>query len=379
VSAGKRLRVIVEADGGARGNPGPAGYGAVVREASTGEVLVERAEPIGIATNNVAEYRGLIAGLQAAADLGAVEVDARMDSKLVVEQMSGRWQIKHPGLRPLAAQAATLVRRFEVVRFTWVPRERNKRADALANAAMDGKSASEVDLAGLEPEVPTTSAGLVARSSWAPPTTAAATRLVLVRHGETEQTAQRRYAGRADVPLSARGLAQAEATGNRMASMLGAAAVVLSSPLSRCLRTAEVIAARLGSKPVTVEPDLIECDFGEWDGLTFAEVRERWPDLLDRWLASPAVAAPGGESIDAVAARVSGVVPRLLDTHPAETVILVSHVTPIKVILRDALGAGDTLLYRLFLDPAGFSIVDWWPDGGVAVRTVNDTSHLTER
>jgi probable phosphoglycerate mutase len=161
--------------------------------------------------------------------------------------------------------------------------------------------------------------------------------------------------------------------------MLDAAAVVLSSPLSRCLRTAEVIAARLGSKPVTVEPDLIECDFGEWDGLTFAEVRERWPDLLDRWLASPAVAAPGGESIDAVAARVSGVVPRLLDTHPAETVILVSHVTPIKVILRDALGAGDTLLYRLFLDPAGFSIVDWWPDGGVAVRTVNDTSHLTER
>ena len=111
-------------------------------------MLVERAEAIGVATNNVAEYSGLIAGLQAAADLGAVEVEVRMDSKLVVEQMSGRWQIKHPGLRPLAAKAAALVRRFDTVRFTWVPRERNRRADALANAAMDGKAAPEVDLAG---------------------------------------------------------------------------------------------------------------------------------------------------------------------------------------------------------------------------------------
>jgi len=138
---GRRLRVVVEADGGARGNPGPAGYGAVVHEANTGEVLAERSESLGVATNNVAEYAGLIAGLSSAADLGAVEVEVRMDSKLVVEQMSGRWQIKHPGLRPLAAQAAALVRRFESVTFTWVPRARNARADALANAAMDAAAA----------------------------------------------------------------------------------------------------------------------------------------------------------------------------------------------------------------------------------------------
>src|SRR5262245_47767760 len=137
MSAARRLKVIVEADGGARGNPGPAGYGAVVREANTGEVLAERSAAIGVATNNVAEYSGLIAGLQAAADLGAVNVDARMDSKLVVEQMSGRWQIKNPGLRPLAAKAAELLRRFESVTFAWIPRERNRYADALANAAMD--------------------------------------------------------------------------------------------------------------------------------------------------------------------------------------------------------------------------------------------------
>jgi probable phosphoglycerate mutase len=138
---GRRLRVLVEADGGARGNPGPAGYGAVVREANTGEVLAERSQAIGVATNNVAEYSGLIAGLTAAAELGAVSVVVRMDSKLVVEQMSGRWQIKHPGLRPLAAEAAALVRRFDSVAFEWVPRDRNRYADALANAAMDQAAA----------------------------------------------------------------------------------------------------------------------------------------------------------------------------------------------------------------------------------------------
>lgn len=131
------MRVVVEADGGARGNPGPAGFGAVVRDAESGAVLAERSESLGIATNNVAEYSGLIAGLAAAAELGATEVEVRMDSKLVVEQMSGRWQIKHPGLRPLAARAADLIRRFETVAFHWIPRSQNTLADGLANAAMD--------------------------------------------------------------------------------------------------------------------------------------------------------------------------------------------------------------------------------------------------
>ncbi len=147
--------VLVEADGGSRGNPGPAGYGAVLRDAATGEVLAERSEAIGTATNNVAEYRGLIAGLAAAAELGADEVEVRMDSKLVVEQMCGRWQIKHPGLRPLAAEAAQLVGGFTAVRFSWIPRERNTHADALANAAMDAAAASGVAPPGPSHRAPT--------------------------------------------------------------------------------------------------------------------------------------------------------------------------------------------------------------------------------
>src|SRR5213079_2935535 len=108
-----------------------------------------------------------------------------------------------------------------------------------------------------------------------------ATRLILVRHGETALTAQRRYSGRGDVPLSAVGTAQAKATAKRVAALCERdVPVVVSSPLSRCVRTAELIAAKVGAAaspgPVQVEDDLIECDFGEWEGLTFAEVREKW-------------------------------------------------------------------------------------------------------
>ena len=136
-------RLTVEADGGSRGNPGVAGYGALVRDGDTGALLAERAEPLGKASNNVAEYRGLIAGLEAALaiDPSAV-VLARMDSKLVVEQMSGRWKIKHEDMRRLALQArdvaAQIIAAGGAVRYEWIPREINKDADALSNVAMDG-------------------------------------------------------------------------------------------------------------------------------------------------------------------------------------------------------------------------------------------------
>lgn len=130
-------RLIVEADGGSRGNPGVAGYGSLVRDADTGALLAERAAPLGKESNNVAEYTGLIEGLRAVVDHApGAAVTVRMDSKLVVEQMSGRWKIKHPDMQKLAAIARDLIGSREV-RFTWVPRAQNSRADAAANAAMD--------------------------------------------------------------------------------------------------------------------------------------------------------------------------------------------------------------------------------------------------
>jgi ribonuclease H / adenosylcobalamin/alpha-ribazole phosphatase len=365
------LKVIVEADGGSRGNPGPAGYGAVVREAATGEILLERYASLGITTNNVAEYSGLIAGLRAALELGSTRVDVRMDSRLVIEQMSGRWQIKNPGLRPLAAEAATLVGRFAAVTFEWVPRERNRVADALANRAMDEAAGKPVhDL--IEPEIPDRKPA----PSWAPPSLDNATRIILVRHGETALTAQGRYSGRGDVPLSDQGEAQAMAAAGRVAGIARDVAAVVTSPLSRCTRTAELIAAELGGVDVTVMPDLTECDFGEWEGLTFAEVRERWPDAMAAWLGSTRVAPPGGESFEAVAKRAQAAMGAVLRAYPSEVVVVVSHVSPIKLILRDALAASDAFLHRLYLDTAGISTMDLWPDGGVAVRSVNETAHL---
>ena len=134
-------KLLIQADGGSRGNPGTAGYGAVVLDAVTGEVLAEVSEAIGRATNNVAEYSGLVAGLRAAGKLvpGAT-AEVRMDSKLVVEQMSGRWKIKHPDLQPLAAEARQAAKALGRVTYTWVPRERNTHADRLANQAMDSVS-----------------------------------------------------------------------------------------------------------------------------------------------------------------------------------------------------------------------------------------------
>lgn len=352
------MKVVIEADGGARGNPGPAGYGAVVRDAASGAVLAERWEALGLATNNVAEYSGLVAGLEAAVEAGASEVEVRMDSKLVIEQMTGRWQIKNPGLRPLAAKAAALVRKFQSVEYLWIPREQNKHADALANRAMDGAAAVTSDEAETDPP-PT---------NWEP-RTAPATRLILVRHGETMLTAEKRYSGRGDVPLSEMGRRQAQAVAARVAVM--DPSVVVTSPLKRCVDTASLVGA-----PVVVEPDLIECDFGQWEGLTFAEVRERFKKEMTAWLGSTAAAPPGGESFQQVAKRVRAVVAGLRRTYAGQTVAVVSHVSPIKLILRDALAAGDAMLHRLYLDPTGLSIVDLYLDDGVAVRTVNDISHL---
>lgn len=404
------LRVVVEADGGARGNPGPAGYGALVRDAATGEVLAERAAAIGVATNNVAEYQGLIAGLAAAAELGADEVEVRMDSKLVVEQMTGRWKIKHPGLRPLAAQAAGLVRRFRSVGWQWVPRERNREADRLANQAMDqaaragrggpakGGPPAPAPTAGGPPTPAPTAGGQAApagssapiptptpagpatgkpapvRGGWEPPE-GQPTRLILIRHGATARTAERRYSGRADVPLSAEGRAQAEAVAGRVAALAPTVTAVVSSPLTRCTATAAVVARAVGDPPVVNDPDLTECDLGEWEGGTFAEVRRRWPAELAAWQAGSG-AAPGGESLRQVGKRVRRATAALRETYPGGTVVVVSHVWPLKLMLRDALAAGDAFLTRLLLAPAGLSLLDTYPDGTVAVHTVNDTGHL---
>ncbi|MEU9559979.1 bifunctional RNase H/acid phosphatase [Streptomyces fumanus] len=499
---------VVEADGGSRGNPGPAGYGAVVRDAATGQVLAETAEYLGVVTNNVAEYRGLLAGLRAAHALDpAAAVHVRMDSKLVVEQMSGRWKIKHPDMKPLATEARAVFPAGRVT-YEWIPRAENKHADRLANEAMDAGArgerwsatgsraeleagtagagadegatgaetaeAPEADAArapGAEvpeadaartpgAEVPETDAARapaaevpeadaarapgaevpeadaarapaaevpeadaarapaaevpeadaarapaaeapeadaarasgarttpntadvratrkIATPGWGPPDMGAPATFVLLRHGETPLTPQKRFSGSggSDPSLSATGREQAARAAESLARR-GTIQAVVSSPLARTRETAGIVAARLGLD-VTVEEGLRETDFGAWEGLTFGEVRERWPEDLNAWLASPdAEPTGGGESFAATGDRIAATRDKLVAAYAGRTVLLVSHVTPIKTLVRLALGAPPESLFRMELSAASLSAIAYYADGNASVRLFNDTSHL---
>ncbi|MFI6410942.1 bifunctional RNase H/acid phosphatase [Streptomyces sp. NPDC050585] len=515
-AAGVR-ELIVEADGGSRGNPGPAGYGAVVLDPVTGEALAEAAEYIGVATNNVAEYKGLLAGLRAARELAPdASVRVRMDSKLVVEQMSGRWKIKHPDMKPLAAEAARIYPPGQVT-YEWIPRERNKHADRLANEAMDagrqgrqwqpstsraaldasaarvaGEATGTGRVTGGTEGVPrvvgdaaagaararaalaatastgtpapgtastgtpapgtastgtpapgtastgtpapgTASTGTAATSAAASSATGAAApgprpgtadrvldaprpadaprpdatapaptggdgsaatpatpsrgwaapadlgapaTFVLLRHGETALTPEKRFSGSggSDPELSAAGRRQADAVAAALAAR-GTVQEIVSSPLLRCRQTALTVAERLGLD-VRIDDGLREADFGAWEGLTFAEVQERYPDDLNAWLASPKAAPTGGESFAAVSRRVAAARDRLTERHAGRTVLLVTHVTPIKTLVRLALGAPPEALFRMELSAASLSAVAYYRDGNASVRLLNDTSHL---
>ncbi|MFJ4831200.1 bifunctional RNase H/acid phosphatase [Streptomyces sp. NPDC088747] len=500
---------IVEADGGSRGNPGPAGYGAVVVDAATGETLAEAAEYIGVATNNVAEYRGLIAGLTAARALDpGAPVHVRMDSKLVVEQMSGRWKIKHPDMKPLAAQAARILPPSQVT-YEWIPREQNKHADRLANEAMDAakrgdtpalkapapeaprqgrgelrdqppragsrtavggeaasaavrgeRAASEVpgfqgreELRGQPPragsrtavggeaasaavrgeraasEVPgfqgreelrgqppragsrataeggsPSPGGEAARAAgaradnarandmraarnvatgtptvgWgAPPDLGPPTTFVLLRHGETPLTPQKRFSGSGGTnpALSPAGRDQAERAASSLATP-GTIQAIVASPLTRTRETAATVATRLGLE-VVIDEGLRETDFGAWEGMTFGEVRERYPEDLNAWLASPdAEPTGGGESFTATAHRISATRDKLTAAYAGRTVLLVTHVTPIKTLVRLAIGAPAESLFRMELSAASLSTVAYYADGNASLRLFNDTSHL---
>ncbi|MBV1947521.1 bifunctional RNase H/acid phosphatase [Streptomyces sp. BV129] len=461
---------VVEADGGSRGNPGPAGYGAAVSDAATGETLAEAAEFIGVATNNVAEYRGLLAGLRAAHALDPeARVAVRMDSKLVVEQMSGRWKIKHPDMKPLATEARRIFPPGRVT-YEWIPRERNKHADRLANEAMDAGAKGEAwtprlpapvapapegppgdaragaaaaraalaqgrgapsagegdsgphlaapgtgepgDAAGsaADASVPqaaaaddraptgaapasgasagrhradaraarTVASATTSAPGWsAAPDLGAPATFVLLRHGETPLTPQKRFSGSggSDPALSEAGREQARLVAAALARR-GTVQAVVASPLARTRETAGVVADRLGLD-VSVDDGLRETDFGAWEGLTFGEVRERYPDDLNAWLGDPeACPTGGGESFARTAERIEEARARLVAAYAGRTVLLVTHVTPIKTLLRLALGAPPESLFRMELSAASLSAVAYYADGNASVRLFNDTSHL---
>ena len=442
----RRRALLVEADGGSRGNPGVAGYGALVRDARSGELLAERAAPLGTASNNVAEYSGLVAGLQAVLDLGLARtatVEVRMDSKLVVEQMTGRWKIKHADMKRLALDARRLVDQIQEqdgrVSFTWIPRDQNGDADALSNDGMDGHtvrrdhvpvlaeasaqqqeapwSLFDEDAGGDQDgpdgpdgpddqtpahggERPVAGGGPAyqARQEVRPtfgeerapvadlvlsdetvPVLEGQTRLVLVRHGITDFTAQHRVDGRggSDPALNATGMAQARAAAQAVVRLVDRSepgpVSVVSSSLQRARQTGQVIATALGVQ-LEEDRDWDEQGFGDWDGRTMPELVEQFGDELLRLRTDAGYARPGGESRTAVDERVGLALARALLC--GGTVVVATHRVVLMSVLARFLGMDHERAWSLATAPASLTAVEVWPDGVAQVAFVNDTHHL---
>ena len=411
--------LLVYADGGSRGNPGVAGYGAVVLDAATGALLAERAEPLGQASNNVAEYSGLIAGLRAAAEIDpGAEIEARLDSKLVVEQLSGRWKVKHADMRRLALEArdvvAAIVAAGGSVRYAWVPREQNTAADRLSNVAMDGDSVSrdlwrdssepsgagasgpavsDADVSGADPSGAGASGAGVAAEPPRPPRVpeaavvaqamgtgagsrpgrGAVTRLVLVRHGVTAFTVEGRLDGRGghDPSLSDRGQAQAERAASSVAALLdGGPARVVTSSLARAVETGAAIAAALGVSP-QVDADFDEQSFGDWDGALISDLIASAPEELLRFRQDPDYARPGGETHWELMERVRDAYERALGA--GGTTVVATHRKPIMCVLAHVLDLTPEASWRLAASPGSLQAIEVWEDGTTSVAFTNRT------
>ncbi|MFC6707497.1 bifunctional RNase H/acid phosphatase [Flexivirga alba] len=370
--------LIIEADGGSRGNPGVAGYGALVRDAQDRSLLAERAAPLGKASNNVAEYQGLIAGLHAAEaiDPGA-DIVVRMDSRLVVEQMAGRWKIKHEDMRRLAGEAQDIVRRLRAaggsIEWTWIPRAQNKAADKLSNDGMDGKDV-ERDLWREASDDDDTPASTQEPGPSVPKRTVQ-TRLILLRHGVTDFTVGHRLDGRggADPQLNATGVTQADQAGAALGELVTGPVAVVTSSLARARQTGAAAARVLGVVP-SVDEDWDEQAFGVWDGLSYAEIGERYPGDPARMRVEEDFRVDGGESHLELSTRVDAARERAVAL--GGTVVVATHRLPILAVLRSLLGLSFGHAWLLAADPASLTQIDVYADGSASVAYTNDTHHL---
>lgn len=381
------MKLIIEADGGSRGNPGPSGSGALVVNAQTGEILAEISKFIGVATNNVAEYTALIAGLTESYRIdAAAELVVRMDSKLVIEQMAGGWKIKHPDMKDLAIEAHRIIA-GRSVEWTWIPREQNSRADSLANKAMND-AVDSITIPAHKVASVVTEFNFETPSSLRSPAVVAepATTVFLVRHGRTELTEARRISGGygADPSLSNAGVQDATSVSAAIAeigrsgpfSHLDSPVVVLCSPMARTRETAAIIAARIGAAIEVVE-ELREISFGEWDGLTAGELNAKDHDGFMAWQGSWETSPPNGESLAVFNDRVTAAKKYVLEQHSGASVVIVAHVMPIRGFIAQALEAGAPAYWRLQVSPCSISALRFWGNQEAEIQFINNTEHLS--
>ena len=351
---------IIYADGGSRGNPGPAAYGAVLMEGSV--VLAELGQPIGVASNNVAEYSGLLAGLRAANDLDKeATIEVRMDSKLVVEQMSGNWQIKHADMRRLAYEAREL-HSPSLITYKWIPREENTHADSLVNKALDG------DVRSVEPkQINFLNERLVSDEK--------PTIIYFIRHGETRLTPERRFSGSdgSNPGLTEKGFDQARAMAKEIAARKPD--LIISSPMKRTLETAEEI-AKLTNLEIKTDKQWIEQKFGEWDELTVEEIMKLYPQEWASWVSDTGfVPGKSGESFEALTARTEQALCSIEEDYVGKTIVVVTHHMVLKTIVANVLSAPLVSVFHMDIAPCGITTVHSWPSDGLrALKSVAERS-----
>jgi probable phosphoglycerate mutase len=351
---------IIYADGASRGNPGAAAFGSAVF--ADGRLVQEIYETIGVATNNVAEYRGLIAGLQYVNSIDPqARIEVRMDSKLVCEQMSGRWKINHADMRELS-KIAREAHPQSLIEYTWIPREDNSHADSLANKALDEgskpatlKKINFLTERVVSSEVPTT--------------------IYFVRHGETILTPERKFSGgRGSNPdLNEKGRAQAAHVAPEVAARKPE--VFIASPLARTRQTAEIINEKV-QLPIIFDEDWIEVDFGKWDGLKPSEVQEKFPKEWEMWLARTDFAPDGGESYDDLVARMEPALNKLVEKYPGKKVLVVTHNVVIRALVKIVLSAPSDAFFHMDIHPCSITTIKIWPSDGLrAITSFSEVVH----
>ena len=368
--------LVLYADGASRGNPGPASLGAAIYEGD--EEIAAISMPLGIRTNNYAEYSAVLAGLEYVLvhKLGP-KLLVRMDSKLVVEQLSGRWQIKHPELRELASAAFQLIRQLDV-EFEWIPREKNSRADELANFALDADD-SDLDSQLHQDQVGTRKLSeQQPKSIRAPRQSVEPTVLLVFRHGHTKSTESNLISGSKDNPeLSELGLREAKSAAAHAESLLeqhglSSPELIWHSDQIRAAQTAAEIAGYFG---IEAKPDarLREISFGDWERVSMTELEHSQEKTVENWRGSVTVAPPRGESVAELEHRVLDAVTDLIENNPGRTVAIAAHMMPLRAIARYALNAGPSAHWSIQFAPGSVSIYRFFGKGFAEVFCLNSS------
>jgi probable phosphoglycerate mutase len=365
--------LVLFADGASRGNPGPASLGAVlVRD---GEEIARISKSLGVRTNNYAEYSAVIAGLEYVLEHG-LEKDLliQMDSKLVVEQLSGRWKIKHPDLMELARSAQALLRQLDA-RLEWIPRELNFLADEAANQALDAQPVvaspekASVVMASQQPA-----------SIRAPRVSTEPTVVYVVRHGHTASTESKLISGSMDDPqLSELGREDARSASAAISSLasrfeLPLPSLIAHSDMRRTTETAELISKEL-SAPLRADSRLREISFGDWEGRSMADLEVESSEV-EAWRGSVDRKPPAGESVLELESRVLRSLNDLIVENAGSAVVMVSHMMPLRAIAKKALGSSPASHWTLQFAPGSVSVYRFFGDELSEVFCLNSCEHL---